>query len=178
MGKRDTDTQLEDLGRGLSQYTREVLMSVQRQLHELARQTAIAKTPEGGAGDKHPGLMRRSWVDIPGSIESAIAALQPTKIRNVAPHGLIIDRGRRKSENAFTVKRPGATGVGAGGHGRSGREHTRAASSAYYTVRAGKMLGSPQAPLGIKGDVLRALRAAEDSIAARADAEAERKVKG
>jgi hypothetical protein len=129
-----------------------VLQSVHRQLHELARHTAIAKTPEGGAGDKHPGLMRRSWVDMPGSIESPIAALQPTKMRNVAPHGAD-HRPRPTRARTPSPSSGGATGVGAAAGA------ARAASSAYYTVRAGKMLGSTRAPLGVKGDVLRALEA-------------------
>jgi hypothetical protein len=49
--------------------------------------------------------------------------------------------------------------------------------AAYYTVKAGKRLGSEQAPRGVKGPVLRELAAQEDSIFDRAKAAAERKVK-
>lgn len=121
---------------------------VHRLVHEMARVAAPEVTPMGGAGDAHPGLMKRSWRDVPGNYMAAIEAFKPTKIRNVAAHALIIDRGRRRSERAFTATRKG----------------TR------YTVKAGKLLGSTQALLGVKGQVIQRINAAREQILAQAAA--------
>jgi hypothetical protein len=156
------------LAAALQGLTKDLLQEIHREMHELALQKAIAVTPLGGAGDKHPGQMKRSWRSMPVSIGEAINRQQPTKIQNTAPHGLIIDRGRRRSENAWQARRPGVKGVGRG-------RKKKFNPGLYYTVKAGKILGSTQAVLGVKGQVLRELAAQEDAIFARAAAAVDRK---
>src|SRR6188768_893977 len=82
----------------LTGVTSSLLQEIHRETHELAKAEAVALTPVGGAGDKHPGLLKRSWEDVPSNLASAIASLEPTTLRNAAAHALIINRGRRLGE--------------------------------------------------------------------------------
>ena len=84
-----------NLGAAIGDATHELLVEIQRQSHALVLESAIRHTPVGDAQDKHAGLMRRSWQSIG---ESAIERLGPSKVRNISPHALIVDRGRRRSE--------------------------------------------------------------------------------
>lgn len=134
----------------LSDLTRAVLQEVQRQSADFALRAAIAKSPTATGG------LKRQWQIVEATASAASDRLKPTKVRNAAPQAVIIDQGRRRSKNAWTA---------------TSRKGTK------YTVKAGKMLGSEQAPRGIKGPVLRELAAQEDAIFDRARAAAERKVK-
>lgn len=171
---------IDTLPSDLSGATRELLQAIHRETHQVALAAAQASTPIGGdakdyRGGRSPGQMRASWRSQPASIDSAIAALQPTKIEDTAPAVVIINRGRKKSDKAWYARNAGAKGVGAGGHGKSGRKHTKKDSASYHLVHAGKLLGSAQAPFGIKGPVLRELAAQKEAIFARSVAIAEAK---
>lgn len=114
---------------------------------------AIAITPVGGVLSKPtkahaPGLMKKSWQYFRNrdGFET---------LKNYAPHGIIIDRGRRR-------------GVTAKGAVRD-RSHR-----AGKVNKAAKMLGSKQAPIGITRAVWRRINRVERyDISARAIAKAE-----
>lgn len=139
---------------------------IHRQTHAAVRTSAVANSPVGAARDKHPGLLARSWEDVPGSIESAIEQLQPTKVKNVAAHAGVVAPGRRRTKAPFRARKPGKKGVGRGRKAKN--------SASYYQVRAGKLIGSEQAPYGIKREVYRDLDAQRDSILTSAIAKVER----
>lgn len=106
-------------------------------------------TPIGGVltKDRHPGLMKRSWVQ--SSSTPGITALG-----NTAPYAGIIDRGRKR----------GVTPIGAKQRLRSrGKKKLKPNKQA-------RMLGSKQAPAGITRPLWRRLkkeRAAIEAAAAR-----------
>ncbi|HYE59018.1 MAG TPA: hypothetical protein VD948_10955 [Rhodothermales bacterium] len=142
----DFATHARTLPAALTDLTRDLVKEIHRETHEFVRAEAEQRTPV------RTGKMRSAWQDVPAGASSAIDRLQPTKIRNAAPQAVVIDQGRRKSRNAWKVRR---------GKG--------------YIVKPGKMLGSEQAPRGIKGPVLRELAGQEDAIFDRAAAKVERK---
>lgn len=127
----------------LSDLTRELLQEIHRESHDFVLGRAQALTPV------RSGRMRAAWQSVN---TAAIERLQPSKVRNASPQAVIIDMGRRPSQNAFNVRR---------GKG--------------YVVKAGKMLGSAQAPRGVKGPVLRELAGQEDALFDMARARVERK---
>lgn len=172
------DVHAQTIAGDLSDATRELLGAAHLELHELGLATAIAVTPVGSAPqDKHPGLMKRSWKNHPSSIKGAIDALQPTSILNEASHGLVIDRGRRRSENAHARKSGSGTELVPSKRRREDGSVVMVRRRKSTTIKAGRMLGSEQAPLGVKGQVLRKLKAEERAIFERAAAAAEQKVK-
>lgn len=142
----DFATHARTIAGDLSDVTKDLLREIHHESHEFVRREAIAATPVRSGG------MKGAWRDVPAGAESAIARLQPTKVRNASPQAVIIDQGRRASKNAWRVRR---------GKG--------------YIVKPGKMLGSTQAPRGIKGPVLRELAGQEEAIFDRAAAAVERK---
>lgn len=101
---------------------------------------AIAITPVGGVlsrrrKDRAPGLMKKSWQYFRNrdGFET---------LKNYAPHGIIIDRGRKK----------GVTAKGA----------VRAASHKKGKVnKNARMLGSKQAPIGVTRAVWRRINKVE-----------------
>lgn len=141
----DFATHARDLPGQLSDLTRSLLEEIHVQTHEAALQLAQAKTP------RRTGRTASQWQSAP----AATGRLQPSKVRNTAPAVSVLSGGRRRSQNAWTVRRGGKT----------------------HTVKPGKMLGSTQAPFGIKGPVLRELGQREDAIFERAAAAVEGRVR-
>jgi hypothetical protein len=154
-----------DLAGELAKIPHALAKEIHRQTHRAVRSSAEANTPVGAGKDKHPGLLKRSWEDVPGSIESAVEQLQPTKVKNVAPHAGVVAPGRRRTKAPYRARKPGKKGVG---RGRKAKD-----STSYYLVKAGKMLGSEQAPFGIKREVYRDLDGQRDSILTSAIAKVE-----
>jgi hypothetical protein len=158
----------------LTGVTRSLVQEIHRETHEVALATAIALSPVGGAGDKHPGLLRRSWESDPSNVADAITALEPTSVINRAPHALIIDLGRRMGERAYTTKAgAGMVMVPTKRRRKDGSVVMRKRRA--FRVAKPRMLGSEKAPLGVKGPVLRKLSAEREAIFARAAAAVERK---
>lgn len=123
----------------------ELLQEIHRGLHERAFELAVELTPSGGAAGRTKPSMRGSWKNFPPNPESAIVALRPTKVGNVAPHAMVIDLGRRPS--------------------RPYRRKTKKGGKALVRER---MLGSVKAPLGIRPLVMTRLAAEEAAIVGRA----------
>lgn len=110
-------------------------------------------TPVGGvlSRDRHPGQMLRSWrATAAGGPKSTSVAV------NQAPHGQIIDMGRRRAQSWVSIK---ASGKRTWGHRR--RDAALRKSKA---KRAGKMLGSKLAPRGVTRPMWKWLKSQRDRI--------------
>ena len=125
----------------------ELMREAHRQLHARVAELTRELSPTGTSdrpGHKH---LRPSWRSVPANPESAIASLRPTRVEATAPHARVIDAGRQMAK----------------AHQRRGKSGKKA------FVRS-RMVGSPQAPLGVRGPVLVAIRAEEEQILQRAAA--------
>lgn len=144
---KDFATHARTIVPDLSQLTSELVVELHRETHAPTMDAAVAATPVRTGG------LKAAWTSVPGNLESAMESMQPTKVKNAHPAATIINMGRRRSENAWRVRRGGKA----------------------HTVKPGKMLGSSQAPRGIKGPVLREVSQQEEAIFRRAAATVERK---
>lgn len=117
---------------------------------------AQARTPIGGIfskrrRDRAPGLLQRSWVRYRNRTGFE-------KIKNVAPHSVIIDRGRKR----------GVTPVGQ----QRDRSHRKG-----KPIKTARMLGSVQAPQGMTRPTWKRINGVErPEISRRAIAKAEASV--
>lgn len=131
----DFATHAHSIESALSDLTQDLLRAIHLQTHEEAKRLAVEKTP------RRTGRTAAQWMSVPNA-QPASAHLQPSKVRNASPAASILSGGRRRTTKAFRVHR----------------------GSTSYIVGPGKMIGSEQAPMGIKGPVLRELAAREDAI--------------
>lgn len=164
------DSHARTISLDLSLLTKEFIVELHRETHLATLQAAIAATPVRTGG------MKAAWTSAPANFESAMKSMRPTKVRNAHPAAVIIDMGRRASENAWNVRlQAGGTVVVATRRRRKDGSYVHRRRAAYYTVKPGKMLGSTQAPRGIKGPVFRDVEQQEEAIFRRAAATVERK---
>lgn len=125
----------------------ELMREAHRQLHARVAELTRELSPSGTSdrpGHKH---LRPSWRSVPANPESAIASLRPTRVEATAPHARVIDAGRQMA-----------------------KAHQRRGKSGKKSFVRSRMVGSPQAPLGVRGPVLVAIRAEEEQILQRAAA--------
>lgn len=120
---------------------RELLVEIHRGLHERALELAREVSPVGRDRAAGRPSLRSSWRSFPPDPESAIAAGRPTKVSASAPHALVIEGGRRPSKPY--------------------RRRTKAGGKALVRSR---MIGSSQAPAGLRAPVLARLAAEEERI--------------
>lgn len=100
---------------------------------------ALTKTKVAGR-DPHPGLMKRSWEVTRGPNGAAVT--------NTAPHARVIEGGRRRSKKV------------------KGRKRRKNRQTGEVTT-LGRMLGSPQAPRGVKRVAVRNTMAQREALLRR-----------
>ncbi|OPZ41289.1 MAG: hypothetical protein BWY94_02466 [Actinobacteria bacterium ADurb.BinA094] len=127
----------EVVGASATELLREIHASMHERLLELAREVS----PVGTARASGRPSLRASWRSYPPNPQNAIAAGRPTKVGATAPHALVIEGGRQMAK---TYKR-------------------RHKSGTVSQVR-GRMVGSKQAPVGLKTPILTRLAAEEEAI--------------
>lgn len=126
----------EMVGLSLRELEREVHLGLHERALELARQAS----PVGSRATGRPSL-RASWRSYPPNPQDAIAAGRPTKVGATAPHALVIEGGRK-------VAKP----------------YKRRHKSGTVSQVRGRMVGSKQAPVGLKTPILTRLAAEEEAI--------------
>lgn len=131
----------EMVGLSLRELTAEVHASLHERLLELARESS----PVGSQRASGRPSLRASWRSYPPNPQDAIAAGRPTKVGATAPHALVIEGGRK-------VAKP----------------YKRRHKSGTVSVVRGRMVGSTQAPTGLKVPILTRLAAEEEQIVAGA----------
>ena len=131
----------EMVGLSLRELTAEVHASLHERLLELARESS----PVGSQRASGRPSLRASWRSYPPNPQDAIAAGRPTKVGATAPHALVIEGGRQ-------VAKP----------------YKRRHKSGIVSVVRGRMVGSTQAPTGLKVPILTRLAAEEEQIVAGA----------
>ena len=131
----------EVVGASATELLREIHASMHERLLELAREVS----PVGTARASGRPSLRSSWRSYPPNPQDAIAAGRPTKVGATAPHALVIEGGRK-------VAKP----------------YKRRHKSGIVSVVRGRMVGSTQAPTGLKVPILTRLAAEEEQIVAGA----------
>lgn len=136
---------LLDFGRRFPSFAGELLETFAHELHAAAHarvaELAIEATPRGSSSRPGHVHMVSSWQSSPGYL-AAIAAGKPTAIVSKVPHAGIVEGGAPK--------------FAAG--------HKRRTKSGSVTVAAGRQIGSFQAPLGIRSQVLQRVNAELDAL--------------
>lgn len=136
---------LVDFGRRFPGLAIERLEDLQREAHRVFHrrlEELVAQLSPVGASTRAGHIhFRPGWRNVPPDPESAIASLRPTKVSQTAPHGGVIDRGRQMAAAHQRV-------------GKSGKRHL---------VRA-RMVGSIQAPIGVRAPVLLQLEQEQEEL--------------
>jgi hypothetical protein len=150
----------KEFGAVVAEAAKEIASETRDGMARFALPRARAIAPVGGAlsKDKNPGRLKRSIRLVPSTRpeDPAMVVSEGTD----APHASIIDRGRRRGVTPTGQKRVRAK------KGEKLKPNKQA-----------KMLGSKQAPAGIKRPVVAATMKEAEAIATRAIAKAEGKLR-
>lgn len=152
---------VERFGREGSRY---VAVELQRDMQGDFRTEVLQRAPVGSREKKRKlgkvgaGEFKRSIVSVPNA--SAIQAGQPSYVASGAPHGNVLERGRKLGRSVKEIK-----GVRRGRNGVKPKPRKEGKP---------RMMGSTQAPQGIFGVSVDALDRKRDSIMAKVIERAEK----
>lgn len=138
-------TDLIDFSRRFPGLMVEQLEELQREAHRVmhrrVEELTAQMSPVGSVTRSGKPKFRPGWRSVPANPEAAISSLRPTRVEQTVPHGLVVDLGRKPA--AAHQRR-----------GKDGRRH----------VVSSRMVGSLQAPLGVRAPVLLQLAQEEEQL--------------